>query len=186
MDEPCKDTKILFQSKNYSTTTSTKSKSSKILRYNPTKNFLRQTPNSQESISSVNVSGNYLRKKLPFSEFQLYDLLLHWSSLILFLFRLCQHLPNKSSVSSLIFKSSLYAHPCDTILIFGGLNASVENASNNHGRQVFQYIPSKNRWNFVSLMPNTRQYHSAVIFQGRVYIAGGIVVNQPRKVCYHQ
>lgn len=56
--------------------------------------------------------------------------------------------------------------------------------SNNDGRAVYQYVPSKNRWDIVSLMPAARQHHSAVIFQGRIFIAGGTLVTQTRKVSF--
>lgn len=180
MEEPCQDTKILFRSDNYPASTSSTKSRSKILRYSHTNDI---TPlNTRESVSSISVKC--LRKKLPFSEFQLYKTELFVSALILILFRLCQHLPSKSFTSSLIFKSTLYDQPCDTILLFGGLNTNAKSVSHDDGRRgmVYQYIPSKNRWTFVSLMPNYRQHHSAVIFQGRIYIAGGTVVSQMRKV----
>lgn len=72
MEVPCQDTKILFRSQNYpameSTDSSTKSRS-KVLRYKYTNNIPPATLNSRESLSSVSVKC--LRKKLPFSEFQL-------------------------------------------------------------------------------------------------------------------
>lgn len=166
VDEPCQDTKILFQSQNYAASdySSTKSRS-KILRYNHTDITSSATLRTRESVSSISVK--YLKKRLPFSEFQL----------------MCQHLPNKSNTSSIPTKSALRSQPSDTILTFGGLNTKAKNVSNDDGRHVYQYIPSKNRWNFVAFMPNSRQYHSAVIFQGRIYIAGGLVTSQTRKVC---
>lgn len=97
--------------------------------------------------------------------------------------RFCEHLPSESFTSSSLVKSTLCSQPCDTILTFGGMNTKKKNLSHDDGRHVYQYIPSKNRWTFVSFMPCSRQYHSAVLFQSRVFIAGGTVVSQNRKVC---
>lgn len=161
-DQLFNDTKIIFQSKNYlaSDDSSTKSRS-KILRYNPANITSMTSLRTRESVSPISVK--YLKKRLPLSEFQL----------------MCQHLPSKSFTTSF---SNLRSQPCDTILTFGGLNTKAKSSSNDDGRHVYQYVPSKNRWNFVAFMPNSRQYHSAVIFQGRIYIAGGLVMSQTRKV----
>lgn len=70
VEEPCQDTKILFRSQNYPASVSSTKSRSKILRYNHTNNLPPATPSARESVSSISVKC--LRKKLPFSEFQLY------------------------------------------------------------------------------------------------------------------
>lgn len=58
----------------------------------------------------------------------------------------------------------------DCILIFGGNNLM---SSNIDKRNVYRYRPDLNEWDVVSLMPKAREYHSAVFFQKRIYVAGG-------------
>lgn len=59
----------------------------------------------------------------------------------------------------------------DCVLTFGGVS------SNNHrsaGFHVYRYLPSSNSWDLIGKMPAGRQYHSAVFFQQRIYVVGGL------------
>lgn len=68
------------------------------------------------------------------------------------------------------------------VLTFGGFNANNHRSTGGH---VFRYLPSSNSWDLIGMMPARRQYHSAVFFQQRIYVVGGIDPACPQMVKMH-
>lgn len=66
---------------------------------------------------------------------------------------------------------TVYNGNTDCVLTFGGLSSSYHRSAGCH---VFRYLPTSNSWDLIGMMPAGRQYHSAVFFQQRIYVVGGL------------
>lgn len=75
----------------------------------------------------------------------------------------------------------LYSGNTDCVLTFGGCNHH-----RSTGCHVFRYLPMSNSWDLIGMMPAGRQFHSAVFFQKRIYVVGGLDTASRQMVSMHR